>query len=662
MKNGKASGISNVSIGGLLVTLGIVYGDIGTSPLYVMEAILHGLKDLRTDYVYGAVSCIIWTLTLQTTLKYILITIEADNKGVGGIFALYAIMRKTRRWVFILAIIGAGALLADGIITPSITVTSAIEGLHFKYPSIPVLPVVLAIITILFISQQIGANSIGKSFGSIMFFWFLMIGTLGFIQLLEHPHILNAFNPIYGIRLLSEYPGGFVLLGAIFLCTTGAEALYDDLGHCGKKNIRISWIYVKSCLILSYLGQGSWIIGHPAEAANGINPFYGIMPDWFLLTGIILGTMAAIIASQALISGAFTLISEAIPLNFWPKVLISHPTEVKGQMYIPMVNWFLFAACTLFILIFKKASNMQAAYGLSITIAMFMTTLLLSYYMKRKGVPYFLIGLFFITFVIIEGTFFAANLSKVQHGGWISLFIGGLLAFIMYIWYKGREIKKRFTTFVKLEHYASILRDLKNDESIPKYASNLVYMTRADYSNEIESKIIYSIINSRPKRADMYWIIHVHIVDEPDTKEYSVETLIPDVMTRVEFRLGFKVQPRINLFFRSVIQELVAKHEVDVISHYESLRKHNVLGDFRFIIIDRVITFDHEFRPFQKFILNIYDLIKNIGIGDVRAYGLNTSNVLVEKVPLVIRETVFEKTGLTRVSPDDDFKKYPDTN
>ncbi len=655
MKNGKSHGITNLSLGGLMVTLGIVYGDIGTSPLYVMEAIIASLNDFRTEYIYGAISCIIWTLTLQTTVKYILITIEADNKGVGGILALYAIMRKTRRWVFILAIIGAGALLADGIITPSITVTAAIEGLHFKYPSIPVIPVVLAIIAMLFISQQFGANTIGKSFGTIMFFWFLMIGTLGLISLMEHPQILHSFNPMYAIKLLKEYPGGFVLLGAVFLCTTGAEALYDDLGHCGKKNIRVSWIYVKSCLLLSYLGQGAWIISHP-DMIHSINPFYAIMPSWFLLPGIIMATFAAIIASQALISGAFTLISEAIPLNFWPKVWISHPTDVKGQMYIPLVNWFLLIACSTFIIVFQKASNMQAAYGLAITVAMLMTTFMLSYYLKKKGVPMILIGLFFTTFLIIEGVFFIANLNKLWHGGWVSIAIASLMTFLMFIWYKGREIKKRFTKFIKLEHYASILRDLKNDETIPKYASNLVYMTRADYSTEIESKVIYSIINTRPKRADMYWIIHVHIVDEPDTKEFSVETLIPDVMTRVEFRLGFKVQPRINLYFRSVIQELVAKNEVDVISHYESLRKHNVLGDFRFIIIDRIITYDHEFKPFQKFILSVYEVIKNIGIGDVRAYGLNTSNVMVEKVPLVIKETIFEKTGLTRVAPDENYR------
>jgi len=623
---------------GLIVTLGIVYGDIGTSPLYVMSAILKGTTIADFNFVAGAISCIFWTLMLQTTVKYVFITLRADNKGEGGIFALYALIRRKKKWVYLFAIIGGATLLADGIITPAITVVSAIEGLKIQLPNIPIVPISILVISLIFIAQQFGTKSLGKSFGPIMLLWFVMLGVLGFIQILKYPQILYGLNPKYAYMFLAENPNGFILLGAVFLCTTGAEALYSDLGHCGAKNIRISWIFVKTCLMLNYLGQGAYIMFQINKGNffyHLTNPFYAIMPQWFIYIGVIMSTAAAIIASQALISGSFSIISEAIPLNLFPRVQIRYPSIVKGQMYIPLVNWFLFFSCCFVVLFFKESAKMEAAYGLSITITMLMTTILMSVYLLYKvHIHWVWVSFFALIFASIELAFLYANLQKFLHGGYVTLFIAGFLFVIMYVWFKGRQIKKRFTQFVRVQDYANILSDMRQDETIPKYCSNLVYLTRADHITDIESKIIYSIINKQPKRADTYWFIHVHIMEEPFHFSHTVDTLIPNVLYRIEFKIGFKINPRINTFFRHTIEELVINKQFDITSKYPSLAKYNISGDFRFVLIDRVPTYDIEFTNFEKAIMNMHHVFSNIGVSDVKAFGLDTSNVLEEKVPL----------------------------
>jgi KUP system potassium uptake protein len=640
--NKKTAHISGLSLSGLIITFGIVYGDIGTSPLYVMKAIVAGARTtIDEGYILGALSCIIWTLTLQTTLKYIFITLKADNHGEGGILALYALIRKKRRWAFIPAIIGAAALLADGVITTSITVVSSIEGLRLMRPEIPTIPIALVIILFLFTIQQFGTSSIGKTFGPLMLIWFLMLAVLGLVHIFDFPAVFKAY-PLYGIRLLVDYPGGFLLLGAVFLCTTGAEALYSDLGHCGLHNIRISWIFVKSALILNYLGQGAWLLANPEALSSGINPFFGIMPAWFLLPGIIIATMAAIIASQALISGSYTIISEAVSLNFWPRIKITYPSKYRGQMYISMINWFLFFACCFVILYFRESSNMEAAYGLAITLTMLMTTMLMVFYLMKIHRPKFLIVGFVMVYLAIEGSFLMANLHKFSNGGWFTLLLTFLLFSIMYIWFRGRQLKKKFLFFKKIEKYSDVLKDLRNDVSVPKIATNLVYLTRADFNTDVEGKILYSILQKQPKRADHYWLLHLHIVDEPYKLEYTVDKIIPDILTRVEFVVGFKVQPRLNLFFREVIEDLQKSGEFDVTSNYQSLRKHNIPGDFRFVLIDRIQNYDFDFRTFDQFMMNIYNIIKRIGISDVKAFGLDSSSVLIEKVPLESEEMIKE--------------------
>lgn len=634
--------IKKLSFAGLLVTLGIVYGDLGTSPLYTIKAIVGGSGEFSELLLFGALSCVFWTLTIQTTIKYIIITLQADNKGEGGIFALFALIKKKNAWAAILAMIGGGALLADGVITPAITVTSSIEGLRLINPEIPVIPIVLIIFAVLFFMQQFGTNVVGISFGPIMVIWFLMIGLLGFLQLIHYPHILEAINPVYAIRFLTEYPGGFILLGAVFLCTTGAEALYSDIGHCGKTNIRVSWIFVKTMLLINYFGQGAWLMMNYTPGTETI-PFFSIMPGWFLLPGIFVSTAASIIASQALISGSFTLISEAISLNFWPQLKIIHPTRIRGQVYLPFVNWSLWIMCSLVVVFFRESSNMEAAYGLAITITMIMTTLLLSYYLYQKGNSLIIIVLLLAVFLTVEGSFLVANLHKFKYGGWFTLLLGTIYALIMYGWYFGRKIKNRHITFIDLENYYDLFRDLKKDKSVPKFATNLVYIIKANRHEQVESKVIYSIFNKLPKRADTYWLLHVDKVDDPFRLEYKVNHLIPGVLIRVDFHLGFKVIPKINLYFREVLEDMVNSGEITLNSSFNSLKKYGLPADFRFVLIDRILLRDFKLKNSENFILAIRGLVRNLSISEEKALNLDPTKTIVEEVPIIIDQPVLKR-------------------
>lgn len=639
--------LNKVTSAGLIIALGIIYGDIGTSPLYVLNEIITG-REISDLLIIGSLSCIIWTLTLQTTFKYVILTLKADNKGEGGIFSLYALVRRRKKWLVIPAMIGGAALLADGIITPPITVTSAIEGLR-QIPAFhditqqTIVTIVIAIISLLFFVQQFGTASIGKFFGPIMMVWFGMIAILGLSHIVDELSVFKALNPYYAVKLLATYPKGFWLLGAVFLCTTGAEALYSDLGHCGKGNIRISWIFVKTCLIINYLGQGAWLLAQykgqiipAAVMADGFNPFIGIMPQWFKLIGIIIATAAAIIASQALISGSFTLISEAMRLNLWPKMKINYPTEEKGQLYIPGISLLLFVGCVGITLYFQKSANMGAAYGLAITLCMISTSILFANFLVSKRTLPVWIYLYLAVYLLIETSFLIANLEKFMHGGYVTLIVGGALFAVMYVWFRSRKIKNRYVEFVHLEDYIPMIQELSNDKSIPKYATHLVYMTSANNHNEIEHKIIYSILNKKPKRADIYWFVHVDVIDEPYTCEYSVEHIIPNDIIRVEFRLGFRMEQRINLMFRKVVEDLVTNKEVNITSRYESLEKNNVVGDFQFIVLEKYLSQDNDLPIVERVIMKLYFWLKEISLGEERGFGLDPSNVTVEKFPLIV--------------------------
>ena len=628
--------IHKVSGAMLLVTLGIIYGDIGTSPLYVMKAIV-GKQPINPEVVLGGISCIFWTLTIQTTFKYVILTLRADNKGEGGIFSLYALVRRTKlRWLIWPAVIGGAALLADGIITPPISVASAIEGLRIFNPSIPTVPIVISILTALFIIQQFGTKFIGQFFGPMMLLWFLMIGVLGFSNLIHHPSVLKAINPYHAFHLISQYPGGFWLLGAVFLCTTGAEALYSDLGHCGRQNIRITWAFVKTMLLLNYFGQAAWLMERDGALLRDKNPFFEMMPAWFLLPGIIIATAAAIVASQALISGSFTLINEAVRLNFWPKVRIVYPTDMRGQLYVPSVNWMLLIGCVGITLFFRESSGMEAAYGLAIIITMISTTTLLTYYLYLRRASFIFIAFLLVLFLTVEFSFLIANLEKFPHGGWLTLLIAMCLIGLMWGWFAARKIRNRFVEFVKLKDYLNLLRDLSHDFSIPKYATHLVYLTSANLPDEIEAKVIYSILQKQPKRADMYWFTHVDVMDEPYTMEYKVTELIRGNIIRIDFRLGFRVEPRINLMFRKVVEDMVKNFEVDITSRYESLGKKNLIGDFRFVVMEKFLSYENELPFYEKIILDLYFFFKKVSLSEERAFGLDTSSVTIEKVPLIV--------------------------
>lgn len=630
------SEIKKFSLIGALIALGIVFGDLGTSPLYTFKAIITGGKDNFNELlIFGGLSCVFWTLTLSTTVKYIIIALNADNNGEGGIFALIALIREKKSWIAILTMIGAAALLADGVITPAITVTSSIEGLKLYSPEIPVVPIVLCILTVLFFIQQFGTNFVGKSFGPIMMVWFITLSIIGLSQLVIYPEILKAVHPRYAYRFLAEYPGGFVLLGAVFLCTTGAEALYADLGHCGKTNIRITWGFVKTALLLNYFGQGAWLMMN-FETGFFVNPFFEIMPRWFLIPGVILATAAAIIASQAIITGSYTLVSEAISLNFWPKMKVLYPTLVKGQVYLPFVNWFLWVACSLTVIFFKESSNMNAAYGLAINITEIMTTLLLSFYLFQKGINHRLVLLMFMIFMTIEGSFLIANLYKFRTGGWFTLMLASIYFLIMYGWYYGRKIKNRYITFADLDKYLDALKDLSNDESVPRFATNLVYITRANKADQVESKVIYSIFYKQPKRADTYWLLHVNRVNDPYSFKYQVKQIMPGKLIRVDFHIGFKVEPRINLYFKEVIEDLKASGEITLESSYDSLRKHNIEGDFKFILIDRIMSRDNKLSNGESFLLSLNSFIRKLSITDLRAMNLDPTNTIIEQVPIII--------------------------
>jgi KUP system potassium uptake protein len=636
------SSVQKLSAAGILVSLGIVYGDIGTSPLYTLRAIfntIHGAGQAITPMVVlGALSCIIWTLTLQTTIKYVVITLRADNKGEGGIFSLYSLVRKKAKWLVIPAIVGGCALLADGIITPSITVTTAIEGLQFRFAHVSVIPIVIAIITGLFIIQQFGTNLVGKLFGPIMFLWFATLGFLGALYVFQDLSILKALNPYYAVHLIATNPMALVILGGVFLCTTGAEALYSDLGHCGRTNIRVSWIFVKATLVLNYLGQGVWLLQHP-KYNESINPFYQIVPEPYLLAMVALATLAAIIASQAMITGSFTLISEAVRLNLWPRVTITYPSNHRGQIYVPSINWLLCAGCIGVVLFFRKSINMEGAYGLAINLTFLATTILIAFFMYGKKVPMSIIIIFLAFYGTLELSFLAGNMTKFLHGGFVTLLIGASLFTVMWAWFNARRIRNRFVRYVGINDYFDILTDISEDESISKYCSQLVYLTSADFKSEIESKIIYSILQKEPKRADIYWLLHVDVVDEPFARDYKVEFLIPGKLIRIDFRLGFRVEQRLNILFRKVVEELVANGEVDITSQYRSLRKHKIAGDFRFILLEKHLSRFTTLNLYERTVMHYYLLLKRLSLSEQRSFGLDSSYVEVEKVPLIFVST-----------------------
>lgn len=647
----KTNNQTELSVKGLVITLGIVYGDLGTSPLYTMQAILGTTPKVEEAFLLGALSCIFWTLTLQTTVKYVLIALRATNKGEGGIFSLFTLLKNKSRWSYVIAIIGACALLGDGVITPSITVTSAIEGLKAFDPNIPVVFFVLIILSMIFFAQQFGTSSLGKYFGPIMFIWFSMLMIIGMIHLWGNPAILKAINPYYAYRIIAEHPHTLLLLGAVFLCTTGAEALYSDVGQCGLQNIRVSWGFVKTSLLVNYFGQGAWVLSNLHIETSTVNPFFAMMPTWFIPIGTIIATLAAIIASQALITGSFSIVSEAISLNFFPKVKINYPTNTKGQMYIPVINWTLYACCMFIVIYFQSANAMQAAYGLSITIAMLMTTLLLTSYLKSR-IPTYALILFAGTFFIIESTFLTANLMKFFTGGWVSIMLTLFFISIMYVWYGGDTLAKLFVKFVPIDQLKSVITAIIEDKTLPRYSSQLVYLTESVDSTLVENKIIYSIVHNPPKRSETYWLLHIDTADSPYTLTYNYETIIPRRLIRVNIRQGFKVEPRVNLYFHQIQEDLIRLGEIEGISPYPSLSSLGVQRDYHYVLIEDVQIKDYDFTFFKQIIMNYFVIIKHVFVNEAKSLGLDSTRVSVENIPYLLNDVLTETGEDIHLSKD----------
>lgn len=625
-----------LSRAGMLITLGIIFGDIGTSPLYVMKAIVGEGNVVDQLTVLGGVSLVFWTLTLQTTIKYVLLTLRADNNGEGGIFSLYTLVRRREKWLLFPAIIGGAAMLSDGMITPPISVISAIEILEHKYHGINTVAITIAIISALFFVQRFGTAIVGKSFGPIMLVWFLMLAVLGLSSIFHHPEVLKALSPHYGIQLLMHNPKGVLILGAVFLCTTGAEALYADLGHCGRENIQYTWAFVKTCLLINYLGQASWLMEMEGQALDA-NPFSAIMPEWFLLPGSAISTMAAIIASQALISGSFTLVSEAVRLGLLAKMTVKFPTNIKGQIYIPAVNTFLWVGCVSVVLLFRESTKMEAAYGLAIVLAMLCTTILLANWLIIKRVRAGIIWMMLIFYILLEGLFFYANAHKFFEGGYFTVAIGSLLAGIMILWVYAKRIQKRYAGEVKINDFVDQLISLSNDSDIPKYATNLVFLSSAKSSKKVEDSVVYSILQTQPKRADVYWFVHIETTDQPYTMEYDVNMIAPDDVYKVNFRLGFRVQQRMNVFMKKVVEELAENEELTIYSKYHSLSSRYPTGDFRFVIMQEFLSNENELPWGEQIIMEVYLTLKALISSPKNWFGLDNDSVESEHVPLLLK-------------------------
>ena len=631
--------LTSLSAAGVLISFGIIFGDIGTSPIYTFRFIVDE-HEITEDLVLGGLSCVFWTLTLITTIKYVILALSADNKGEGGIFALYALVRRYKaNWVIFPAIIGCATLISDGFITPAISVTSAIEGLRTFDPTIQtntIITIVVVILVLLFVFQQFGSTVVGKTFGPIMFAWFTFIAIMGFLHLMHKPEILKAVNPVYGFDLLVKYPGGFWILGAVFLCTTGAEAMYSDLGHVGKKNIRVSWTFVKISLLLSYFGQGAWLLEHEGQFLGDKIPFFAIMPEYLVVFGVIIATLATIVASQALISGTFTLVNEAMKLKLWPAARVRYPSQIKGQIYIPAINWILMVGCILFVFIFRESQRMEGAYGLAITFDMLMTTSLLVYYFsitKKSTVRSIALG---VTMFSIEIAFLISNLNKFPHGGWFTFAIASFFFGMMYVLMRARGLRQRHTEFVDLKHYVGMIQDLQADTNVPKEATNLVYLAMADSKRYIDSNIIYSIFKKRPKRADVYWFVHVDTVDNPFTSKYVVDTIIPKKCFFIRIKLGFKTDHRVNLIFNKIIHEMADAGEIDLTSPYPALHKYSMMADFKFVILHSWASSDSEISNFERLIIQGYRVLKKYSLSTEEMYGIEAANLEVEKVPIQV--------------------------
>jgi KUP system potassium uptake protein len=629
---------NKASLAGVLITIGIVFGDIGTSPLYVFQAITGNGTDFSRELIMGGLSSVIWTLILLATTKYIYFALNADNKGEGGIFALFALLKSKRiKWVIIPALIGCATLLADGFITPAISISSAVEGINNINPDFPVLPVVVSIIVALFTIQQFGTSAIGKAFGPVMLIWFAFLGYLGLINIVKNPEVLSAFNPYHAYHLIMNVDGGFWVLGAVFLCTTGAEALYSDLGHCGKHNIRISWSVMSILLVINYLGQAALCLTPGFELAPKQTIFYAMVPEDMLYFAIGIATAATIIASQALITGVFTLMNEAIKLNLWTNLKVKYPTDHKGQIYIPFINWFLMAGCLVVIAVFRKSTAMEATYGLAITIDMVMTSILLSYllmlkYPKMKLLYVAIFGIF----ITIEGIFLMSNLGKIVHGGWFTLILASSFFTLLFLYYKARLLRKSITEYISMKQVIPLLIATKNDPNLQYEASNIVYPTRSNNPNKLDATVFFSLFKKRPRKAGVVWFLHLDILSDPWGVHYTVNEVIDKSCYYVNLQLGFKEEHRIEYMMRKIERKMVEKGELTGESVFDSVKGKFEEADFKFIVLNSRVATDNKLTTFESICVKAYRFVKGTGLKPAEDFGLDKTNVVVEYIPISV--------------------------
>lgn len=626
-----------VSAATLLVAIGIVFGDIGTSPLYVFQTITGG-SNFSAPLIMGGLSAVFWTLLLLATIKYIYIALNADNNGEGGIFALFALLKERRvKWIIIPALIGCATLMADGFITPAISISSAAEGITTIFPDFPVMPFVVGIIIVLFMIQQFGTSAIGKAFGPVMIVWFLFLGYLGLVNIVKNPEVLKAFNPYYAYNLVVNVKGGFWVLGAVFLCTTGAEALYSDLGHCGKRNIRISWTFISVLLLLNYFGQAALCLTDGFALQPKQTIFYAMVPSSLVPFAIVIATSAAIIASQALITGVFSLMNEAIKLNLWTNLKVKFPSDHQGQIYIPFINWFLMAGCLLVIAIFKKSANMEATYGLAITINMVMTSILLGFLMilkhPKQKIAYILL---FVVFLGIEGIFLFSNIGKIAHGGWFTLILSFTFFGLLFMYFKARLLRKRITEYVPMSKIVPLINAINKDKIVPYEATNLVYPTRSDNPNKLDATIFYSLFRKRPRKAGVIWFLHFDILNEPWGLHYSVHEVIDQSCYYVSLHLGFKEEVRTEYLMRQIQCKMIEKGELTGQSVFESVRGEFSEADFKFIVLNSRVATNNLLTPFQILAVKTYRFIKSTGLKPAEDFGLDKTNVLVEHIPISV--------------------------
>lgn len=627
---------TKVTAAALLVTLGIVFGDIGTSPLYVMAAIL-GKNVVTKELVYGGLSCIFWTVSILATFKYVYLTLRADNHGEGGVLSLFSLIKRTApKWTIYVAMLGCSALLADGMITPAISLTASVEGLKTLNENVPVIPIVVVILVGLFTFQQFGTDKIGKSFGPIMLVWFSMLTFWGMLALVKNLSVLEALNPKYAFDILTSHPKSWVIVGAVFLCVTGAEAMYSDLGHVGKANIRIAWIFVKISLLINYFGQGAWALETlEGQTLDGLNPFFELMPRWFVGTGVIIASLASVVASQALISGSFSLISEAVKLDTWFRVQILYPSKHRQQIFIPMINHILFIGAVFIVIYFQTSLAMEAVYGVAITITMLTTTTLLFFFFRKK-LHWDWVRVVGITmlFIVVESFFFAANLHKLAHGAGFTILLMVLFTFIMIIHYQAKHVLLHKKKFVDVHQYEDIITDVSNDHDIPKYATNIVYLTSAYSIHRMEKQILKSIYQKQPKRADAYWLLHFNETEVPFQQEYSFYEIVKGKIFRLDFNLGYKVKPNVREMFTNAVEELSRKGIIDLLNRYDSLRKHNVSADFLFIVMRNTFNLDSDSPITEVFLLNAYSLMQRIEEPPEQYLGIDRNSLLVEFIAL----------------------------